>query len=362
MARVTPWLNTDFGNTITMLYALVSPPITDAECVARANLIRERLAELRGGAASSNRAAVVAFFPHPRATGRAQRPVETALRAAGLAKQVRTAQGQSFLLVDLETTASRADLEKFIADFTRTITGTDRELFHPDFTKPILLVGDEDPLPQIRASAPPRYSYRTLELLARDFEDELKQVQSVGKVTKVAIVEEAVYLLFSDANLAGYGLTPKAVMDSIAARNAVIPGGTVRTEGRNFPVQVSGEYITERDMLGTMVGMSRDGAPVYLRDMFEVRRMYESPISYKVDVLGRTAQWRAARSTRAGPSWSPSKCAMAKSSAISTGCEEGGGHDESAHARKGWSFGCCPTNRPLSSIASIISCGASSRR
>ena len=77
-------------------------------------------------------------------------------------------------------------------------------------------------------------------------------------------------------------------MDSISARNAVIPGGTMRTEGRNFPVQLSGEYKTEHDMLGTVVGLSREGAPVYLRDMFEVRRMYESPIPYKVDVLGRT--------------------------------------------------------------------------
>jgi multidrug efflux pump subunit AcrB len=284
-----PWLNTDFGNTITLLIALVSPPITDAECVARANLVRERLTELRGGAVSSNRAAVAAFLPgiSPGDRDVLGAKLETALRAAGLAKQVRSAQGQSFLLVDLETTASRTDLEQFLADFTRSVTGTDRELFHADFTKPILLMGDEDPLPQVRATAPPRYSYRTLELLARDFEDELKQVESVGKVTKTAIVEEAVYLLFSDANLAGYGLTPKSVMDSIAARNAVIPGGTMRTEGRNFPVQVSGEYITERDMLGTMVGQSRDGAPVYLRDTFEVRRMYESPISYKVDVLGR---------------------------------------------------------------------------
>lgn len=284
-----PWLNTDFGNTITLLYALVSPPITDAECVARANLFRERLAELRGGSVSSNRAAVAAFLPaiSPGDRDVLSARLETGLRATGLAKKVRTAQGHSFILLDLETTASRAELEKFIADFTRTITGTDRELFHPDFTKPILLMGDEDPLPQIRATAPPRYSYRTLELLARDFEDELKQVESVGKVTKVAIVEEAVYLLFSDANLAGYGLTPEMVMGSINARNAVIPGGTIRTEGRNFPVQLSGEYITEQDMLGTMVGMSRDGAPVYLRDTFEVRRMYESPISYKVDVLGR---------------------------------------------------------------------------
>jgi multidrug efflux pump subunit AcrB len=101
-------------------------------------------------------------------------------------------------------------------------------------------------------------------------------------------VPETVYLLFSDANMAGYGLTSKMVMNSISTRNAVIPGGTVRTEGHNFPVQLSGEYKTERDMLGTVVGMGRGGAPIYLRDVFEVRRMYESPISFKVDVLGKT--------------------------------------------------------------------------
>ncbi len=287
-----PWLNTDFGNTITLLFGLVSPPITDAECVARASLLRERLSELRGGAVSSNRVAVAAFLPgiSPGDRDVLSARFETALRAAGLAKQVRTAQGHSFFVADLETSASRADLEKFIADFTRSVTGTDRELFHPDFTKPILLMGDEDPLPHIRAHAPPRYSYRTLELLARDFEDELKQVESVGKVTKVAIVQESVYLLFSDANVAGYGLTPDAVMGAIGARNAVIPGGTMRTEGRNFPVQLSGEYKTEHDMLGTVVGLSRKGAPVYLRDTFEVRRMYESPIPYKVDVLGQAGE------------------------------------------------------------------------
>ena len=53
-----PWLNTDFGNTITLLFGLVSPPITDAECVARANVLRETLADLRKGISSTNRAAV----------------------------------------------------------------------------------------------------------------------------------------------------------------------------------------------------------------------------------------------------------------------------------------------------------------
>ena len=285
-----PWLNTDFGNTITLLFGLVSPPINDAECVERANLLREHLAELRRGETSTNHAAVAAFLPSMDQNDLAvlRGRIETAIRAAGIAKEVRAVQGNSFVLVDLKTSASRDELQHFIADFTRTVFGTDRQLWHPDFTQPILLMGDEDPLPQIRASAPPRYSYRTLELLTRDFEDELKQVESVGKVTKIGIVQESVYLLFSDANLAGYGLTPDAVMNSIAARNAVIPGGTMRTEGHNFPVQLSGEYQSEHDMLGTVVGLSKGGAPVYLRDVFDVRRMYESPISYKVDVLGRT--------------------------------------------------------------------------
>src|SRR5678810_898490 len=83
-----PWLNTDFGNTITLLIGLVSPPITDAECVARAKLVREKLAEMRNGAPCTNRAAFAAFVPSLSAqyrevlTGR----LETALRSAGLAK------------------------------------------------------------------------------------------------------------------------------------------------------------------------------------------------------------------------------------------------------------------------------------
>src|SRR5271169_3028566 len=100
-----PWLNTDFGNTITLLFGLVSPPITDAECVARANVLRQSLADLRKGISATNHAAVAAFFPPSisqsyRETLRGR--FESAVRAAGLAKEVRTVQGQSFILADLE--------------------------------------------------------------------------------------------------------------------------------------------------------------------------------------------------------------------------------------------------------------------
>src|ERR1700690_1054773 len=101
-----PWLNTDFGNTITMLFAITSPPISDAECVARANLLRDQLAQLRAGATSTNHAAVAVYFP-PNIDQNYREVLlgrfETAIRAAGLAKEVRTVQGHAFILADLET-------------------------------------------------------------------------------------------------------------------------------------------------------------------------------------------------------------------------------------------------------------------
>ncbi len=284
-----PFLSSDFGATITLLFGLTSPPASEAECIARANLIRQQLIELRGGKAAVNHAAVVAFFP----TGVAQsyreflgRRFKTSLEATGLATEVQIRQGHSFIMAEMTTLASRQELQDFIAGFTRSVTGTDQEN-HPDFTSPILLMAEEDPLAQVRATAPPRYSYRTLADAEESFEDDLKQVESVGKVTRIGIVPETVYLLYSSASTAGYGLAPDAIAKAISERNAIIPGGTLRTEGQNFPVQLSGEFHSEDEVLGSVVGVGKAQAPVYLRDLFEVRRMYEAPIPFQVDVFAR---------------------------------------------------------------------------
>ncbi len=279
----------DFGSTITLLFGVISPPASEAECIARAQLIREQLADLRRDNPAAPRAAVVAFFPPSISLSYRdfiRQRFKTALDATGMATEVETRQGQSYLLADATTSASREDLQRFIADFIRNVTGTDQE-YHPDFGVPILLMGDEDPLPQVRQVAPPRYSYRALADAAETFEDDLKQVESVGKVTRIGIVPETVYLLYSSASAAGYGLAPEAIAKAIADRNAIIPGGTLRAEGQNFPVQLTGEFQREEELLGTVVGIGKAGAPVYLRDLFEVRRMYEAPIPYKVDVFKR---------------------------------------------------------------------------
>ena len=290
---LAPRLDTDFGNTVTLLFGITSPRASEAECVARANLIRRQIANLRGGSGGVGRASVFAFYPHAVAQSYRSRTKEQFLQALSseeLGEDIRAVQGESFILADFATHTSRAELEKFLATFIRRISGSDAEL-HPDFGPLIILHGDEDPLPAMRAKALPRYSYRELEDAANKIDDELKQLGTVGRVRKVGVVPEMLYLMYTLRGVEGRSLTSERVMNFIAARNALIPGGSLATEGQNFPVQISGEFKREQDnadLLGAVVGQSPDGTPIYLRDVFEVRRGYENPIEFSTSVLSRS--------------------------------------------------------------------------
>ena len=285
-----PNLDTDFGNTTTLLFALTSPPTSDAEIMAQANLIKSRLTALRSATGSMGRAAAFAFYPPTIAESyRAvvRQKFEANLSREKLGEDIKTIQGKSFILADFKAAASREQLQQFTRRFMRELAGSEAER-HPDFGSPVVLVGEEEPLPPLRAGTMPRYSYRELEKSAEMLEDELKQVESVGRVRKLGNVSEEVDLLFSIPVLNGFNFSADEVLNAISSRNAIIPGGTFRAEGQSFPVQLSGEFENEDAMLGTIVSVTKNGAPVYLRDLFEVRRGYQNPIPYSVDVLHRT--------------------------------------------------------------------------
>lgn len=303
-----PFLDTDFGNTITLLLGVASPPAGPAECEARAHLIRTALTQSRASGSSTNRAAVFAFFPESVADtyrlGLQQR-FKVALETSGLARDIQLLRGATYVMADFVPLGAAPRLREFLADFERQLAGSEGEL-HPDFAGAVLLMGDEDPQPKLLAQALPRYSYRQLEKTAILLEDELKLLPSAGRVRKIGNVAEMVHLFYSTPNMEGYRLSPDQVLNAIATRNAIIPSGTLRTEGQGFPVRLSGEFKSEKDLLDVVVGLSRqspdptarrkaaagngaaDVMPVYLRDLFEVRRGYENPVSFSVDILRRT--------------------------------------------------------------------------
>jgi len=143
--------------------------------------------------------------------------------------------------------------------------------------------------------ASPHHSYRELERAAEQLEGDLKRIASVGRVRLFGNVPEQVELRFSTTNLARYHLAPEQIIQSLAARDAIIPGGTFGKEGRDLTVQISGEFKDEDEIGAVTLGLGPDGRPFRVRDVFEVRRGHGEPIAFNVDTLHRTSDGTMAK-------------------------------------------------------------------
>ena len=51
-------------------------------------------------------------------------------------------------------------------------------------------------------------------------------------------------------------------------------------QGKNLTIGPSGEFKTEQEIGDVVVSFSASGAPVYLRDLFDISRGYSSPARY----------------------------------------------------------------------------------
>ena len=138
----------------------------------------------------------------------------------------------------------------------------------------------------------PSHSFRELEQAAERLDEGLKQVASVGRVRMFGNVPERVELLFPAAALGEPQFAPEDVIKALNARNAIMPGGTFREEGRDLNVQLSGEFKDEKELASAIIGASPDGKPVRVGDVLEVRRGPEEPAPYSVDTLHRTGEGR----------------------------------------------------------------------
>src|SRR4029453_8254345 len=63
----------------------------------------------------------------------------------------------------------------------------------------------------------------------------------------------------------------------IRQRNINIPGGRVELPDQSVVVRPTGEYASAAEIGDTGRGQSKEGYPLYLRDLVEVTRGYEDP-------------------------------------------------------------------------------------
>jgi multidrug efflux pump subunit AcrB len=119
------------------------------------------------------------------------------------------------------------------------------------------------------------FTNRELRDYVEDIRSRLLQVPDVSKVNLIGAQPERIYIEFSPAKLAGYGLTPTSLAAALQAQNIVVPSGTITTDAEAIKLRVSGALKSEKDILA--VNFAVGDRILRLADIAEVRREDADP-------------------------------------------------------------------------------------
>ena len=119
------------------------------------------------------------------------------------------------------------------------------------------------------------FTNRKLRDYVEDIRSRLLQVPDVAKVNLIGTQPERIYIEFSPAKLAGYGLTAATLTAALQAQNVVVPSGVITTDAEDIKLRVSGALMSEKDILA--VNFALGDRIIRLADIAQVRREDADP-------------------------------------------------------------------------------------
>ncbi|MBS1167828.1 MAG: czcA 2 [Proteobacteria bacterium] len=105
--------------------------------------------------------------------------------------------------------------------------------------------------------------------VARELRSEIAKVDDVGLTYLVGETGDAIRIAPDPARLALYGVTLQQLSAKVTAANRSFPAGTVRSNGQEIQV-VAGETLQSPTEIANLLLTTRDGRPVYVRDVADV--------------------------------------------------------------------------------------------
>jgi len=280
----------DFGDTSTLMLTVASPKASPADIELRASRLQEAIQSTRAQAHGNpaERASLVFCFP-AREESRLVR-----MGAMDFLEYVRRSDAtlDPILLdgagcVGADVNAAGKDdrilayLGRFLQDYYP------KSQWEPDVWEPFVVRDPGEVRMKLASVAGEKYSYRELDQFTDLMEKTLLaagrndvNAPLVAKVDRAGILSQKVYLLYSQERLAAYGIQAGNLSNILRARNLTSGAGEFDAGGKNVLIAPSGEFHSEREIGDVGIGATRQGAPLYLRDVADTVRSYDHPARY----------------------------------------------------------------------------------
>jgi multidrug efflux pump subunit AcrB len=291
----------DFGDTAALMLTVASPKADSVEIELRAQSIQGAVRAARASKKTvlpEKPVAILYPFPEsvsPKSIASAAALFERQAIEAGILRNTTQIQGTGFIGFDGTSRRDDAAIQAFIQQFFAN--QLQRSELHPDAWSPIIVHDPSETREKLSDVAGDKYSYAELD----DFSDLIaRTVQGAPETSKVerrGVQQQTIYLEFSQDRLAAYGLQPGDLAKLIQAHNIIAPGGVFETGQREITLTPSGQFESPKAIGDSVLATTAIGNPVYLRDLVDISRGYQSPANYLNYYTWRDSDghWRRSR-------------------------------------------------------------------
>jgi multidrug efflux pump subunit AcrB len=274
----------DFGDTAALMLTVASPKVNELEIALRSDAVQKAIEQTRAqapAASSSNRFTIIQNIPPSFSLSAVRTGLDLLVRFAkekGFAADIRLIESAGFVGLDGASSESEEKLIGYTQQFIREKLQAAE--FDPDVWQPVVIKDPQETRAKMTAVVGEKYSYREMDDFTETIEKTLKTIPMVSKVSRSGILQEKVFLEYSQERLAAYNLESQSLQNILKARNITLPGGQLQVDDKNLTIDPSGEFKSEKEIADVVVGASQSGVPVYLRDLVEIVRSYDNPPRY----------------------------------------------------------------------------------
>lgn len=289
----------DYGDVTNMMITVASPKADDVEISLRADAIKRAIEKTRAGAnRQTKRVSIVVCFPYSTPVGVPRRQRDIFAHWAhedGILQDIRVINGQGFVGVDGTTHLTDNQINQVINKYIYSQLKI--SYLHPDLWLAAIIREPSDTKAKLAEVAGDKYSYKELDDYTDFIQRTLQTLPTVSRITRSGVFNEQINLEFSQERLASYGIQPVDLRERLAAQNITDPAGMIETSGKNLRIVPSGEFKSEKEIGSVIIGTSESGTPIYMRDVVDIGRSYESPPRFLTNMTWKDKQghWQRTR-------------------------------------------------------------------
>lgn len=123
-------------------------------------------------------------------------------------------------------------------------------------------------------------SYRQLEVILEDLEDDIRKINSVSKIKRFGIQDEEINVYIQEDKLNEYKIDPISILSVFKMHEFQDYSGELDNGELVYPVHVPSHFESEKDLMNQIIYSDPQGNNIRLKDIARIERKYKDPDSF----------------------------------------------------------------------------------